>query len=117
MNSTTGVLKINDYRIWAYHGWYEEERMIGGEYAVDVALTLKIEGTSLQLSDTIDYQDVVNLIQVVMAKPYKLIEESCAGIVQAIQEHSSKHTAIKVTVTKLNIPINNLHSTSFTITS
>ena len=117
MNSSQATLKINDLQIWAHHGWYAEERIIGGLFRVDVIIGLDLVSTSLQLSDTVDYQDVVDLTSEVMKNEYKLIEESCHAIYEAIGTLSQKIKSLEVTVTKLNIPINNLDSTSFTLKS
>lgn len=117
MNSTTGVLKVNDLRIWANHGWFEEERLIGGEYRIDVSMTVEVMDAAMQLTDTVDYQDVVDLTKEVMGRSYKLIEDSCHAIYTTLLGKLDKIKALEVTVTKLNIPINNLNSTSFTLKS
>ncbi|MFT5724511.1 MAG: dihydroneopterin aldolase [Bacteroidia bacterium] len=117
MNSTSAVLKINDLRIFANHGWYEKERVIGAVYRIDVAMGLNLPNTSLQLQDTIDYQVVVDLITEVMKQEFKLIEDSCRSIYNQLNQHIEKIASLEVTVTKLDIPINNLHSTSFTLKS
>ena len=115
MNSTQTVLKINNLEIWAYHGWYPEESLIGGLYRIDMEIALDLAETSLQLSDTVDYQDVVDLAKSIMKKEFKLIEESCSAIHNEVITMSSYIKGLEVTITKLNIPINNLQSTSFTI--
>ena len=117
MNSTTGVLKVNDLRVWANHGWYEEERLIGGEYRIDVTMSVEISDAHTDLSDTVDYQDVVDLTNDIMRQTFKLIEDSCLAIFNALLTKLDKIKALEVTVTKLNIPINNLQSTSFTVKS
>ncbi|MFT5513867.1 MAG: dihydroneopterin aldolase [Bacteroidia bacterium] len=117
MNSTQATLKINDLQIWANHGWYAEERIVGGLYRIDIVIGLEQTTTSLQLSDTVDYQDVVDLTTVVMKEEYKLIEDSCQAIFNAVGSMSQKIKSLEVTVTKLDIPINNLNSTSFTLKS
>ncbi len=117
MNSVTKTLNINDFRIWAYHGWFEEERIIGGEYRIDVSLDLNLPESNIQLTDTVDYQDVINIIKKVMSKEFKLIEDSCQVIHQTIIDSFKNLNGLRVTITKINIPINQLFSTSFTVSS
>ena len=117
MNSTTEVLQINDLRVWANHGWYPEERKIGGEYRIDVTMGLKLPEKSLELTDTVDYQIVVEHIHEVMRREFRLIEESGREIYKTIHTNFSNVTSLQVSIEKLNIPINNLYSTSFSITS
>ena len=80
MNSTQTVLKINNLEIWAYHGWYPEERLIGGLYNIDISIGLDLNTTTLQLADTVDYQDVVDLTKSTMKRAFKLIEDSCSDL-------------------------------------
>ena len=117
MNSTQTVLKINNLEIWAYHGWYPEERLIGGLYNIDISIGLDLNTTTLQLADTVDYQDVVDLTKSIMKREFKLIEESCTALYHEVLTLSTQINQLEVTVTKLNIPINNSQSTSFTIRS
>lgn len=117
MNSTTEVLQINDLRVWANHGWYAEERLIGGEYRIDVVMELNLPNRKLELADTIDYEVVVNRIHKVMKKEFKLIEESCREIFNVISSDFENIVSLHVTIEKVNIPINNLYSTSFSIKS
>lgn len=117
MNSVVGKLRVDDLRVWAYHGWYEEERKLGAEYRIDVEAGVVLPGEGIGLEDTVDYQRVVELVKQTMEEEYKLIEESCAAIFSRIQSEFTGISSLWVKVTKLNIPINNLASTSFTIQS
>lgn len=110
-----GKLRVNDYRVWANHGWYPEERKLGAEYRIDVELSVLLPDANMTLDDTVDYQQVVYLVDVEMKKEFKLIEESCTSIFQSLIAQFNTITQLSVTVTKLNIPINNLNSTSFTV--
>jgi len=49
-------ITINNMRMHAYHGCWEEEAIIGGDYVVDVALTLDFSGAAAgdDLSQTAD---------------------------------------------------------------
>jgi dihydroneopterin aldolase len=117
MKSVVGTLHINDYRVWAYHGWYEEERMLGAEYRIDVHCDVELPDSKVLLSDTVDYQQVVDIINIEMKKEHHLIETAASGIFNVIKQTFSTIRKLDVTVTKLNIPINNLSSTAFTISS
>ncbi len=117
MNSVVGKLSVNDFRLWAHHGWYEEERLIGAEYRIDVEMSVKIPTDGIELDDIIDYQGVVNTIRETMKNEYTLIEQSGLAIFQALTSRYGKAKDLKVTVTKLDLPINNLKSTSFCITA
>lgn len=115
INKTTSVLQINDLRIWAYHGWYAEERLIGGEYRIDVVMNLIQTPLDNQLDSTVDYQSVVDSIRAEMSHEHKLIESACKSIFERLSQLPIE--GLEVTITKLDLPINNLKSTSFTLRS
>jgi len=115
INKTMSVLQINDLRIWAYHGWYEEERLIGGEYRIDVVMNLVHTPLENELDSTVDYQLVVDAIRAEMSHEHKLIESACKSIFVRLSQLPIE--ALEVTITKLDLPINNLKSTSFTLRS
>ncbi|MBO6515850.1 MAG: dihydroneopterin aldolase [Bacteroidia bacterium] len=117
MNSVKGKLHINNFRLWAYHGWFEEERQLGAEYQLDVEMNINLPGSGLELEDTVDYQQVIQTIKVTMAREFKLIEESSVAVLHALKSQFPQAENLSVTVTKLSIPINNLESTSFTVTA
>ena len=103
-----GVIKVEGIRLRANHGCMVEEEKIGGMYIVDVMLVCDFEGAtgSDQLTDTIDYCDIYEIVKHEMAIRSKLIEHVAQRILTAIKSkyHALEHAEVKVT--KLNPPIN-----------
>lgn len=112
-----GVLKVNNFCVWAFHGWYQEERMLGGEYSVDVEVQFTLHGQISEIDDTINYEIICDVIKQMMKKSCRLIEEITSSIFKALQDLSENVIKLTVTVTKLSVPIPFLGSTSFTLTS
>lgn len=52
-----GIIKVNNIKLYAYHGCLDEEAKIGSEYRVDVAVKvdLKKSAKTDALEDTVDY--------------------------------------------------------------
>ena len=52
-----GVIKVENIRVYAYHGCLSEETVIGSDYRVDVSVEADLEKSSLSdaLNDTVDY--------------------------------------------------------------
>ena len=89
---------MDDIRFYAYHGVMEQERQVGGEYLVSLA----IETDLSEAVHTDDLADTVNY-----AALYALIErEHVAGrIGQRSLEEFDKIATLTVRVTKQNPPI------------
>lgn len=110
-----GLINVNNFRSWAYHGWYEEEQILGGEYRTDVELEIAVDHSISDLDDTVNYELVCDVIKNMMQKRCRLIEEVTESIFLALQDLSEQVSHISVTVTKINVPIPQLGSTSFTL--
>jgi len=102
-----GIITIKGIRCYAYHGCLDEERKIGGEYVVDVALQAGVSAavSSDRLDDTVDYCDVERIVFREMQQPSRLIEHACGRILQALKQELPAIGRVKVRVTKLNPPM------------
>ncbi|MFT4522240.1 MAG: dihydroneopterin aldolase [Bacteroidia bacterium] len=114
MDKYSGILRVNNLLLWAHHGWYEEERLLGGKYQIDVELELHPLDAFPDLSDVVNYEEVCKLCRNVMQQLHLLIEHSSNAIVLAIETRWPNIRKIQVTVTKHSLPINNVSSTSYT---
>ena len=70
-------IHVNGIQVYANHGCLDEEAKIGGRYTVDVKMTCDFSEAALNddLSKTIDYCDVANIVYQEMAIRSKLIEQ------------------------------------------
>ena len=92
---------------FAHHGCMKEEQMIGTRFLVDVVLeteTLKAEKTD-DLSSTINYQTVYELIAGEMRIRSKLLEHVARRILDRICSQFPQIQAAEVKICKLNPPV------------
>ena len=70
------VIQVYGIRTYAYHGCLEEEKIIGGNYIVDVDVFCDFKSAAIEddLNKTIDYVDVKDIVVLEMKSPFKLIE-------------------------------------------
>ena len=102
----TLVLKGLKFR--GLHGYFEEERIEGNDFEVDVTLTVSLAEAAKtdDLSMTIDYSKARELIESVMeGKSKKLIETLTFQIGEKLFVEFSTVDAIEVSVRKLNPPM------------
>ena len=107
-NSSSLSLAVEGMEFYAYHGYYEEERIIGGEYVVDVYLKLAAKDAALQkdeLSGTFNYERVLEICSRQMRQPSKLIEDVAARILDEVAKSGNGLSFAKVRVSKLNPPL------------
>ena len=81
-----GLIEVNGFKVYAYHGCLSEEGRIGGHYRVDVSVEgdlARAERTD-KLSDTIDYGRITAIVVEQMALRSQLIEHVASRIVKAL---------------------------------
>jgi dihydroneopterin aldolase len=100
-------ISVNNIRVYAHHGCWKEEERIGGEYIVDVLLDVDFLDAAINddLSKTVDYVRVSEIVQHEMAIRAKLIENVCHRIHSAMKKEFQSATKIFVRVTKISAPI------------
>ena len=94
-------------RFYAYHGVMEQERLVGGEYSVSLAVEADLTAAvnSDDVADTINYADLYALVEREMTVPSRLLEHVAGRIGQRAMEEYHRITTLTVKVTKLNPPM------------
>lgn len=102
-----GKIILKNVRIYAYHGCLIEEGHIGSDYRVDLEIdaNLKTSANSDNLSDTVDYVLLNNIIKEEMAIRSKLLETVAQRILNKIFEVEKLVKNATVKISKLNPPI------------
>jgi len=90
----------------AFHGMHEEERILGNEYHVEVALDFN-ENTEIieKVNDTIDYSVVYDIIRKRMQVPTPLLETVVMLAGHDIHARFPQLKAISISLKKLSVPI------------
>ncbi|WP_298781123.1 dihydroneopterin aldolase [uncultured Polaribacter sp.] len=102
-----GIIKVNNIKLYAYHGCLDEEAKIGSEYRVDVEVKadLRASAKSDELADTIDYVHLNYIVKQEMAIRSKLLEEVAQRILNRFFKELRMIRKAKVSVAKINPPI------------
>lgn len=98
---------MNTIRLYAHHGCLDEEGIVGSAYEVDleVEADLNLAAGTDQLSDTVDYVHLHQVVSEEMKVRSKLLEHVACRIIRRILRESSLVQAVNVTVSKINPPI------------
>ena len=102
-----GTLEIKGIAVRAHHGCYEEERKNGGDFTVDVSLTMDMSEAAVSdsLEDTLDVNVVNAIVLREMNVPSCLMENVAYRIKSAILADCPEVEACTVRVAKLNPPL------------
>lgn len=102
-----GIIKVENIRVFAYHGCLKEETKIGSDYRVDleVEANLKTSSKSDKLSDTVDYVFLNKVIKEEMNIASHLLETVSKRILNRIFKEDKLVKKATVWVSKLNPPI------------
>jgi 7,8-dihydroneopterin aldolase/epimerase/oxygenase len=101
------IIKLNQIRVRAHHGCWEEEAVIGGDYIVHVAMEVNFEEAAItdRLDLTVDYVAIKEIVYREMAVRSKLIEQVAWRIGKAIRHEHVLVEKATVEVIKLNAPM------------
>ena len=91
----------------AYHGVLEQENTVGNDYLVNLSLEYDFSRAMQtdELSGTINYAEVYELLKREMAKPSKLLEHVAGRIGDSLFAAYPSIKEIQVSVTKINPPM------------
>lgn len=113
------TISINGMEFYAYHGCFKEEQIIGTRFLVDISLVLNTFEAEISddLSKTVNYQSVYEVIKREMSIKSKLLENVARRIADAIIREFPVFKA-DVTIKKLNPPLGGkIDNVSITISS
>lgn len=102
-----GVIKVENIKVFAYHGCLKEETAIGSDYRVDLSVEtcLNKSSTTDNLNDTVDYVLLNHIVVKEMGVPAKLLEVVAKRILSKIFNSCKTVTSATVSVSKINPPI------------
>ena len=102
-----GIIKVENIRVFAFHGCLKEETKIGSDYRVDleVKANLKTASNSDKLIDTIDYVLLNKIVKEEMSIPSKLLETVARRILNRVFLESNFVTKVIISISKINPPI------------
>lgn len=98
---------IDNMEFFAYHGFYPEEQKIGCKYTVSLRLITDLSnaGSTDNLNNTINYEEVFNLVKTEMNIKSKLIEHVAARIVKSLKARYKMLEHVDLYLYKYNPPL------------
>ena len=103
-----GIIKVENIKLYAFHGCLNEEALIGSDYRIDVTVTADLSKSSQtdDLNDTVDYVLLNKIVKEEMAIRSKLLEEVGQRILDRIFKESSLVTKAMLNCIQSKITLN-----------
>lgn len=102
-----GTIKVENIKVFAYHGCLKEETKIGSDYRVDLTVKANLNTSSKtdDLNDTVDYVLLNRIVKDEMSKSSKLLETVAKRILNRIFTESDLVLKATILISKINPPI------------
>ena len=102
------TVKVENLKIYAFHGCMNEEKVIGSDYVVNITAVCFVNKEVFQdvINGTVDYVDLARIAKQEMSIRAKLLEVVVKRIIDRSFEEITVLNKISVTVSKINPPIN-----------
>lgn len=100
-------ITLKNMRFHAYHGVLEDEKKFGNHFLVDLSVELDTSSAEKSdfLSDTLNYQELYDLVKIQMSIPSELIEHVSSRILKGIRSKFPEIQHAHLKLTKLNPPL------------
>jgi 7,8-dihydroneopterin aldolase/epimerase/oxygenase len=99
------TIELKQLRFFAYHGLYKEEQKIGNDFEVDLLVSYNTSEMVTDISDTINYVTLYEIVKEEMKKTTELLETLVMTITGRIREKFPQAVSIDISIYKLTPPI------------
>jgi dihydroneopterin aldolase len=102
------TIELKQLYFFSFHGVYEEERKVGGEFIVDLLVKYSPGDKKISsISDTINYTTLYEIVKTEMNIPRNLLETIAQAIAENIHLTFPSAKEIEIRIEKKNPPIIN----------
>ena len=99
---------LSNLDFYAFHGVLEQERIVGGSYLADVVLDVNVTAEAYnydELSGTVNYAAVYEVVKAEMQVPSKLLEHVVMRIARRLLDEFPLVEHVEICLTKVNPPM------------
>lgn len=102
-----GIIEIENMEFYAYHGCYNEEKVVGNRFLVNltIATDCKKASETDNLNDALNYQIAYQLVKKEMEIKSNLLENIAGRILNRLHDEFSGILKATVKISKMNPPM------------
>lgn len=107
MTTTSSFIFLENVHFYAYHGVAPQETIVGNEFIVSVRLKVNfaLAAETDEVTDTVSYADVYQILKAEMDLPSKLVEHVCGRMVRRLFQEYPEIEEIEIKLAKRNPPM------------
>ena len=107
MRLKESFVSLDGLRFHAFHGVLPQERTVGNDYVVSVRAGYDVSKACLSddVSDTLNYARMYDVVKAEMAEPSKLLERVAWRIGERLMAEFPSITSLNIRLTKQNPPM------------
>jgi len=107
-------IALKGMQFYAYHGFYEEEQIMGAYYKLDVTVQVNFSKASEndQLEDTLNYEIIYQICNEIMAVPARLLEHIVVKIETQLISLNRNIEGLHIVLNKLDPPLGGIVDSS-----
>lgn len=100
------TIYLSNLSFYCYHGLYDEETVVGGNYIVDVEIEISTPKQTIQnLNETVNYVAAYDLIKKRMMQPTPLLETIVMELCDQLSLLAPIIKKVTVSIKKFALPI------------
>ena len=100
------TIELRNLQFYSFHGLYEEEKKVGGEFIVDVWAKFPAEDHALKsIDETVNYAALFSIVKEEMDQPRELLETIAQSIAEKIYAKYSVIKEVEIKIEKKKAPI------------
>ena len=96
------TVALKEVKVFAHHGYYPEEQILGSHFMVDLEVSFAPKAFEDELSSTVNYEELNNIILLEMGQTQKLLETVLGRIMAKVLEHYPFVTFASIGIKKIN---------------
>lgn len=102
-----GLIRIEQMEFYSFHGCFEEERIVGNRFIVDLLMETEMSQACKtdRISDALNYQVAYDLVKAEMKTKSYLLEHIAGRILDALFNNFPELEKASVKVSKMNPPM------------
>lgn len=101
----TQKVALKDVRFYSPIGFYEEEQVVGNEFYINLEVLFPFENSDAEdLKNTINYEELYQVLVDVMRPKRKLLESALEDILDVVLKKYSFLQEVHVSIRKINPP-------------
>ena len=100
------TIELRNLEFYSFHGLYEEEKRVGGEFVVDAFAKFPADDHNLtSINETVNYAALFAIIKDEMERPGELLETIAQSIAEKIYVRYGVIKEIEIRIEKKKAPI------------